>query len=171
MKCMSNVRPIVQYPNPILKTKTVPVDPKTDRDTVKTIVAELKATCLHFEHCAGLAANQIAHSKRIIVIKKKPDQDDIWVLINPTYTVEKGSKPVSDLEGCMSIKEITAMVKRSPNITLTYLDESLTTVKTTIDDPFIARVIQHEVDHLDGILFIDRLSSLQKKKIQALLKK
>ncbi|MGC6403870.1 MAG: peptide deformylase [Candidatus Comchoanobacterales bacterium] len=170
---MAKVRDIVQFPTAsVLRKKATEVCAKDSSEEVKRIVEELKATCLAYDHCVGLAANQIAYTKRVIVVRPDTEKQAVLVLINPVAEPLSDAVLESDVEGCMSIKELQASVKRFNKIKVNYLDESLTPQELVInDDPFFARVILHEIDHLDGRLFIDRLSPIQKLRANKLLKK
>lgn len=169
---MSNVKTIVQYPAAkVLREKASEVTSSDEASHIKQIIKELVDTCLHFDHCVGLAANQIGHTKRIIVIRPEIENKNIMVMVNPKFDPLPDAKVVSDIEGCMSVQDIQAAVKRPDKIKVTFQDEALTEHEQRIeDDPFLARVIQHEIDHIDGIMFLDRLTSVQKQKISKVLK-
>lgn len=122
----------------------------------------------------GLAAPQIGVSKRVVVIDRSFGEscDDILALINPVFTTS-GSE-VSAEEGCLSVPGIYEDVTRPEKVSVTYRD--ITGAEHSFEtDGFLARVIQHETDHLNGILFVDRLSLLKRKllakKLRALSEK
>jgi peptide deformylase len=107
----------------------------------------------------GLAANQVDLPYRLIVVNVSGDaalKDEQHVLINPTILRQKGS--AEDKEGCLSLPEIYAQVTRPAKIVLNAYNEAGQELTQELDGLF-ARVVQHECDHLDGILFIDRLST------------
>ncbi|MGH9174391.1 MAG: peptide deformylase [Vicinamibacterales bacterium] len=110
----------------------------------------------------GLAAPQVHESLRIFVAHLDPDgqtDDKPMVLINPHVEII-GSETVEGWEGCLSIPDIRGMVPRAAQITVTALDRHGKRMEITAKD-FPARVIQHETDHLEGVLFFDRMRSLE----------
>jgi peptide deformylase len=120
----------------------------------------------------GLAAPQVAQSIRVIVVDTtEPDEEKRYMaLINPEIIEHEGSQ--LDEEGCLSVPELTAQVQRYKQITVNYQTEDGETKQLTAGDRF-AVVLQHEIDHLNGVLFIDHLSplkrSLYKKKRKKML--
>ncbi|MCK5069111.1 MAG: peptide deformylase, partial [Desulfocapsa sp.] len=120
----------------------------------------------------GLAAPQVGASIQLIVVNASQEEDgkESMVMINPEI-IEKEGKQV-DEEGCLSVLDLTADVKRSQKITVRYQDTTGTELELTVEDRF-AIVLQHEIDHLNGILFIDHLSTLKralyKKKVKKML--
>ncbi len=159
---------IYTYPDPFLRQKSEPIESFDESlcDLVQLMRKIMKETS-----GIGLAAPQIGVSKRIIVVddltlEVSPEKR---VLINPEiliFTEQQGSVE----EGCLSVPEIYAPVKRPVGIQYRYYDENGTCYEGE-DGSFWARVAQHELDHLDGILFIDRISSLQKRLIRKKLQK
>ena len=103
----------------------------------------------------GLAAPQIGENFRLAVIGKQaaPNGKEI-ILINPKIT-KRSWRQIKDLEGCLSVPELTVEVKRHKKITVTALNEKAEPVSYVVSD-YLARVFQHEIDHLDGILIIDK---------------
>ena len=151
------IRKITEYPNPILRVKT---KDGIDMERAKRIVRDLTDTMRAFPGCIGLAAPQIGVSERIAVVDvsdKEPGKG-LLVLINPKIVEAKGEKVIR--EGCLSIQSLTANVKRSVSVTAEWL-----TLKGTVErhsaDGIEAICIQHEIDHLNGTLFIDRLLCAQ----------
>ena len=156
---------IVTVPNPVLSSPTKPVA-KID-DSVKKLVAEMKETleAQSDPQGVGLAANQIGLNLSLFIIKKNP-KAKIAVFINPKILkkVEKKLRrkkrlPVK-LEGCLSIPRIWGPVKRAGKISLEYQDLSGKTKKEWFFG-FMATIIQHEIDHLEGVVFTQR--SLEQK--------
>lgn len=136
--------------NSILRKISDPVL-KIDKHLKKTISKMIKT--MKYEEGVGLAAPQIGKNIRLIVclLNEKP-----VVMINPkiTYTSEETN---FDYEGCLSIPEETNKVERFSSITVEYINEKNQKLKKTYN-MFEARIIQHEIDHLDGILFTDRIN-------------
>ncbi len=120
----------------------------------------------------GLAAPQVGESIQLIVVNASQEEDgkDSMVMINPEITEAEGKQV--DEEGCLSVLDLTASVKRSQKVTVRYQDIAGDEQEITVEDRF-AVVLQHEIDHLRGILFIDHLSTLKramyKKKIKKML--
>jgi peptide deformylase len=110
----------------------------------------------------GLAAPQVGISKRIIVVEGIDDDSAALVIINPKIVWKKGN--VSFCEGCLSLPGVSSDVLRPEAITVEALNLDGDAFKINADG-LLARIIQHEVDHLDGILFIDRIGFLKRRKI------
>lgn len=147
------VREVLRYPDPILKQVAAPAQPAE----IEQVAADLIDTMRAFPGCVGLAAPQIGELVRIAVIdltghRKVPEPSGLVVLANPRITRADGSEVAR--EGCLSIPELTANVRRATEITVEHADGTLTT------SGFEARCVLHELDHLDGILFLDRVESL-----------
>jgi peptide deformylase len=106
----------------------------------------------------GLAAPQVGVSKRIIVIDG--EEDGLIVLINPLIVKSEGE--LEEEEGCLSIPGIYSLVKRSSKVTVKALNENGDPIEMTKED-LTARALQHEIDHLDGILFIDRIGKMERQ--------
>jgi peptide deformylase len=158
---------IREYPDPILKQKAKPVE-KVD-DSIRQLLNDMTET-MYAAPGVGLAAPQIGVSLRVIVVDASPRDEGskLMKLVNPVITYAEGS--VSSEEGCLSIPEITGEVVRAKKISVEALDENGNPLHFTTDT-FLARVIQHEIDHLDGTLFIDRLGRLRQDLIKRKLKK
>jgi peptide deformylase len=147
------VREVLRYPDPLLKQVAAPAQP----DDVERVAADLIDTMRAFPGCVGLAAPQIGELVRIAVIdltghRKVPEPTGLVVLTNPRVVNAEGSEVAR--EGCLSIPELTANVRRATEITVEHADGTLRT------SGFEARCVLHEIDHLDGILFLDRVESL-----------
>jgi peptide deformylase len=154
--------PVLIYPDPRLKQISERVESHDDAEITK-IIEDLVETMYSSPGCVGIAAPQIGAMKRIMVIdasrnaKNFPNQGKM-ILINPVIETQEGE--VIAREGCLSLPDLTANVKRAETITVsaTSTDGSPLHVETS---GFEARVILHEYDHLDGILFLDRVASLK----------
>ena len=140
---------IIKYPHPTLRHKSKPLR-RVDGE-LRKIVREM-LDLMYEQKGIGLAANQVDLPYRMLVTNVT---DEEYVLINPVITDRKGS--AEDREGCLSFPEIYAPVKRSEQIVVNAYSLSGEELSYELDGLY-ARVVQHEADHLDGILFIDRLS-------------
>ena len=109
----------------------------------------------------GLAAPQIGKNIRLAVINSK---DGVFCLINPKFTKKSWAREIGQ-EGCLSIPGVFGKVKRHKKISLTYTDKDGKKTKMTAIG-MMARVIQHEIDHLDGILFIDKAVEIENEKLK-----
>ena len=131
---------------------------------IQTIIQDLRDTLANCQNGIGLAAPQIGSNKRLFAIKINQEQQEITpptIIINPIITA-KSTITQTDTEGCLSLPDVFADITRPKTITLTYTDDHNTTVSLTAHD-LLARCLQHEIDHLDGILFIDYLSPLKRR--------
>ncbi len=165
-----NLRTILTFPNPVLRQKAKEIS--VFDDSLQSLISTMIDT-MYDAPGVGLAAPQIGESVQLIVVdisKEDGEEQKSMVMINPTIT-EKEGKQV-DEEGCLSVLDLTASVKRSKKVTVCYQDITGEKQELTTEDRF-AVVLQHEIDHLNGILFIDHLStlkrSLYKKKIKKTL--
>jgi len=161
------IKKIITYPNPVLRKKVEPVT--TFDESLQELARDLIET-MYAAPGAGLAANQIGVSLSIVVINNSKDEDEKkpLVLVNPEI-IEKGERQV-DEEGCLSVIDLTAKVERYRKLLVRAQDLHGKTWEFPAED-FFARVIQHELDHLNGILFIDRLSPLKRTLYKKRLKK
>lgn len=152
---------ILTYPDPLLKKKSEPV---ADLDAdVLSFINDLQETLYHYPGCVGVAAPQTGVLKRIVIIdvsrnRKPVENHGKLILINPTVDEATGEELAR--EGCLSLPDFTANVKRAKNIRCraTTPDGNEIIIEAA---GFEARVILHELDHLDGLLFLDRVSSLK----------
>jgi peptide deformylase len=155
------VRDVRIYPDPVLKQVASPVG-AIDSDA-RALAADLIDTMRSFEHCVGIAANQIGVLRRCIVVdvgdhKKARTRNGLIVLFDPEITVSAGSEVAR--EGCMSLPDLTANIRRATDVEVRGLEQD-GSVRTVVSDAFEARALQHEIDHLDGILFLDRVASVK----------
>ena len=152
------IRRIVEYPEPILRVKAKDVEVF---DEELNILIEDMAQTMYDAPGIGLAAPQVAESLRVIVvdITVPGEEQQHMALVNPKITDRQDSQV--DEEGCLSVPELTAKVQRYKKITVSYQHADGTPHELSAEDRF-AVVLQHEIDHLDGILFIDHLSPLKR---------
>ena len=148
-------REVLLYPDPRLKQVAAPAQPAE----VERVASDLLEIMESVEHCIGLAAPQIGELVRVAVVDlsghpRIPEGtgNGRLVLANPKIVRAEGSEV--GREGCMSIPDLTANVRRATSIVVEHAGG------TVHSEGFEARCIQHEIDHLDGILFLDRVSSL-----------
>ena len=149
---------IRKYPDPILSKKAERVE-KIDQD-IQKLIGDMIET-LYAAPGVGLAAPQVRRSIRLIVFDPsvRNEEGKLTVLINPEI-IEKDGEAIMK-EGCLSVPGLEAEIKRAENVKVTGLDKNGNAV--TIDAKgFLARVIQHEIDHLDGILLLDRIGFIKR---------
>jgi peptide deformylase len=169
------ILPIVGYGDPVLRKLGEEISP--DYANLKQTISNMYETM--YNACGvGLAAPQVGLPIRLFVIDTTPFSDDEDLqkeeqellnnfkrtFINAKMIKEEGEEWVFN-EGCLSIPDVREDVYRNERITIEYADENFT-VKTEVFDGLIARVIQHEYDHIEGILFTDKISSLKKQLIK-----
>lgn len=163
------VYPIVAYGNPVLKKPAQ--DIVKDELDVKALAADMYET-MYNANGIGLAAPQIGKSLRMFIADASPLEDEEigeWrqVFINPEIIEEHGEKWVFE-EGCLSIPHIREDVSRQPKVKIHYFDENWEE-HTEEFDGMQARIIQHEYDHIEGILFTDHLSAFKKRLLKSKL--
>ncbi len=152
------IRPVLEYPHPCLRQLSLPVQ---DLAAAQPVVDDLLDTMIAAGHSVGIAAPQIGVNLRIVVMDcsdKVKNSLGQLVLINPELIALEGE--YSMREGCMSLPDYLGTVSRPRRVTVRALTRDGETVEI-LAKKFEAMVIQHEIDHLDGILFIDRVSSLK----------
>ena len=160
---------ILQYPDPRLTLKATPVSEFTPE--IKQMIDDMFETHYAAENCAALAHSQMdfPEPKRITVIDFSDNKDQPLCLVNPEIT-EKSGETYTE-ESCMSVTGgVVAKVKRAEKITVKYLDRD-GNPQTMDADGFMAKCIQHEIDHLDGVLFIDRLNDFKRRQLDKKIKK
>jgi peptide deformylase len=160
--------PIVIAPSPILKAHARPVQDK-DADVVRDLVPRMFAA-MYAAPGIGLAAPQVDHGLRLFVVDLKPDDKPRpFVLINPEIVAVSEHFATRE-EGCLSLPNQYADVTRPARVKMRYLDE--TGAKKEIEgEGLMSACLQHELDHLDGILFVDHLSILKRNMIMRRLAK
>lgn len=156
------VRTILVYPDPILKQIAAPVD-TTDK-TVDGLIQDLLDTMYAAGHSVGVAAPQVGDLRRVIVVDVshnklgKDNNHGLLTMVNPEILTKSGSKTMR--EGCMSVPDYTGNVTRAEQIVVEFRDR--TGQERVLEcQGFEAVAVQHEMDHLDGHLFLDRVSSLK----------
>jgi peptide deformylase len=162
---------ILKYPDDFLRCPTRPVD--TITDAIQELIENL-ANTMYQAPGVGLAANQAGIENRIMVFDHEADAQkrNYQVLINPEIKISQGEF-ISENEGCLSVPDLRSDVKRSEIVVVEGLDRFGNKIKIETDG-ILSVILQHEIDHLNGILFIDRISALKrqlyKKKIMKALK-
>jgi peptide deformylase len=148
-------RQILTYPEPFLATKALPVGNVDGR--IRELVRDMFET-MYESKGIGLAAPQVGVGKRVIVVDISPVEEESkpLALVNPEIVGKQGQ--VEGMEGCLSVPGVEGSVCRYESVTVQGKNESGDPV-TIEANGLLSRVLQHEIDHLDGILFIDRLSS------------
>jgi peptide deformylase len=163
----TKIHPVVKYPDPVLSKKGEPVT-EFGPDLAQ-FVEEMWAS-MYAAHGIGLAAPQVGVSKRITVIdvsfKERPDER--LVLINPEI-IEREGKQFEE-EGCLSLPEIREKVQRSARVKVRAQDINGEFFEAEGEE-LLSRAMQHEIDHLDGILFIDRISTLKRDLVKRRIRK
>ncbi len=162
------IRPIYLFGNEVLRDECTDID-LNDREAIASLVTDLKDTLKKSEGC-GLAAPQIGVSRRVVIVTGE-GMEDVYpyldgfrrTLINPEVVWESGSTCTFS-EGCLSIPGVYADVTRPSSIKVRYYDEDLKEVVEEFDK-FACRMVQHELDHLDGHMFVDRVAPIRKKMI------
>lgn len=165
--------PIYAYGHPILKRVAAPVSENSEE--LQTLIENMWETMYHASG-VGLAAPQVGHSIRVFVVDTEQvkleeglERGIKKVFINPEKIEETGTEYAYE-EGCLSIPDIRADVNRKEKIKLKYLDENFKE-HTEIFEGTNARVIQHEYDHLEGVLFIEKINPLKRNMLRRKLNK
>ena len=153
------VRQVLRYPHVTLKSPAEPVEPGP---AAERLVADLLDTMHASPACVGIAAPQIGVAARAFVLdvsrhKRAKSNHGLVVMINPSIVVREGRDVMR--EGCMSLPDLTANVARSTAIVVEGTKPGGEPLRIETDG-FEARAFQHEIDHLDGMLFLDRVASL-----------
>jgi peptide deformylase len=148
------IRDVLTYPHPALKQVARELH---DPAEVARVARDLEDTMDAFGHCVGLAATQLGEMARIVVVdvsghRKAKTSNGRLLLVNPRIVRADGAEV--GREGCLSIPDLTANVRRARSIEVEAGD------RTIHAEGFEARCLQHEIDHLDGLLFLDRVDSL-----------
>lgn len=164
------IRPIRTYPDPVLRVKTARVE-KID-NTLDGLIQDMVET-MHAAPGVGLAANQVGISLQLAVIdlssrENEEQRHPLMVIINPEILSAEGA--VVEDEGCLSIPDYSEKVKRAAKVRVQAQDRTGKTFEISAEG-LLAKALQHEIDHLNGVLFIDRLSPLKKNIFKRRLKK
>jgi len=168
------ILPIVAYGDPVLKRKAEEID--RDYPGLKKLIDDMFET-MYNAHGVGLAAPQVGKSVRLFIVDATPFaegedgdpdcQDFKRVFINPILFEEEG-EPWAFEEGCLSIPNIREEVKRKPLVKIEYYDENWDLYEEELDG-YPARVVQHEYDHIEGILFLDHINPFRRSLLKGKL--
>ncbi|HBA53151.1 peptide deformylase [Syntrophorhabdus aromaticivorans] len=150
-------REIKTYPDPVLRKVCAPVNEITD-DVVK-LCNDMVET-MHLAQGAGLAANQVGVSLRLFVVERETKKKDKPIILLNPVIVEQDSEEISE-EGCLSLPKFYEFVKRAQKVLVRAIDLKGQPFEMECEG-FLAKAIQHELDHLNGILFIDHLSPIKR---------
>jgi len=169
-----SVLPLREYPDPVLHQKSLPIA-KID-DALRVFADDMLET-MYADRGVGLAAPQVGVLKRIIVIDAEQEEDENghhkrgrpMCLINPEI-IYKSEETIFYCEGCLSVPGQSADVERHQKIKVRYQDKTGSEKEIEAED-YLAVVLQHEIDHLDGILYIDHLSRLKRNMLLKKLEK
>lgn len=148
---------ILSIPDPRLKVKAEKV---TDVSTIQTLIDDMLETLYATGNGIGLASTQVGRKEAVVVIDISDERNDPLILVNPE--VVSGENKALGQEGCLSVPEYYADVERYTSVVVSALDRDGNPI-TIESDEFLAIVMQHEIDHLSGNLFIDYLSPLKQK--------
>jgi peptide deformylase len=153
------VRPVRIYGDPVLREKAREV--RDFDDTLRALVADLYDTMTAYNG-VGLAANQVGVAQRVFVIDlpREDGTHDRFAVVNPVLDQRRGKEKGE--EGCLSMPGLVEDVDRATSVRMRGLDEHGRPLERVVTG-FLARAIQHETDHLDGVLFTDRLSPLKRQ--------
>ena len=155
------------YGDPVLRKKARPVE--VFDDSLRLFVESMVETMCALDG-VGLAAPQVGHSIQCAVIDTTSGAEKPLVLINPVFTF-KSEDRIQHEEGCLSFPDLQLMITRPKIVSVKAFDETGYAVVIENAGELLARALQHEIDHLDGLLFIDHVSLLQRKLLKGKLKK
>lgn len=158
--------PILKFPDPRLHTVAKPVAKVDER--IRTLVKDMAQT-MYDAPGVGLAATQVDVHERVVVIDVSEDSNELLVLINPEITWKSDELQVYE-EGCLSVPSVYDKVERAARIRFRALDENGHEYEKEADG-LLAVCVQHELDHLDGKVFVEYLSVLKRERIRARLRK
>lgn len=165
------VLPIRKYGDPVLRARAKEIEP-SEISGLGTLIDDMVDT-MYAEPGVGLAANQVGVSKRLAVIDLTVGEEpgSVHVLINPEIVESEGE--ILEEEGCLSIPDFVELVARPERVRMSYLDRE-GNQQEMWGEGLMARAICHEIDHLNGVMFVDYLRGMKKdrilKKIQKLIK-
>ena len=159
------IRKILHYPDPRLRRKALPVD--TVDDEIRTLIDDLAET-MYQAPGIGLAAPQIDVSKRVLILDISEARNELRVFVNPELLTQEGEQTME--EGCLSVPGVYDEVTRAEKVTVRALDRDGKPFELEADG-LLAACVQHEIDHLDGKLFVDYLSRLKQRRTRKKLEK
>ena len=153
------VREVLRFPHPTLKQTAAELEPGAE---AARVARDLVDTMRSFPRCGGIAAPQVGELVRLVVVDvsehpKATTSHGLLELVNPRVVASSGAAVAR--EGCLSIPDLTANVRRATHVTIEALDPA-GAERTIETEGFEARCLLHELDHLDGVLFLDRVDSL-----------
>ena len=161
MPATAKLIPIIKVPDPILRGTAQPVIEITDG--IRQLLDDMAAT-MYDAPGIGLAAPQVNIGQRVIVMDcGKDDAPKLFKMINPEIIRESDARAILE-EGCLSIPDQTADVERPAEVEVRYLDEA-GEMQSLVAKGLLAACVQHEIDHLNGVLFIDHISRLKRDMI------
>ena len=156
------IRKILKFPDQDLRIKAKPVE--TFDKELKTLTDDMFET-MHSVNGIGLAATQIGIAKQVAVIDISPEKNEPLIIVNPAIQILDPSKTEDYDEGCLSVPGFFEKISRPSDIKLTYQD--LNGKKQEIKpEGLLTKVVQHELDHLNGRLFVDHISELKRRRIR-----
>ena len=156
------IRKILKFPDQDLRIKAKPVE--TFDEELKTLTDDMFET-MHSVNGIGLAATQIGVAKQVAVIDISPEKNEPLVIVNPEIQILDPTKTEDYDEGCLSVPGFFEKISRPSDINLTYQD--LNGKKQEIKpEGLLTKVVQHELDHLNGRLFVDHISELKRRRIR-----
>ena len=156
------IRKILKFPDQDLRIKAKPVE--TFDEELKTLTDDMFET-MHSVDGIGLAATQIGVAKQVAVIDISPEKNEPLIIVNPEIQILDPSKTEDYDEGCLSVPGFFEKISRPSDIKLTYQD--LNGKKQEIKpEGLLTKVVQHELDHLNGRLFVDHISELKRRRIR-----
>jgi peptide deformylase len=153
-----------QYGDPVLRMRARPVE-RFDDDLVR--LAERMTRLMQEANGVGLAANQVGILQRLVVIQAGAEEEPL-ALVNPELVEQSGAAETED-EGCLSLQGVLVPVERSASVVVEARDPAGAEVRLELED-LAARVVQHEVDHLDGVLILDRTTSEARREALSVLR-
>jgi peptide deformylase len=158
---MASRKDIISLPNASLRKKSSKI--KVVDEKIRQLINDMIEAGLdwedsrQYEVCVGLAAVQVDQLKRVVILRTDvPEDRKFTILINPKIIKVYG-EPELDFEGCLSVKDVYGVVPRYPKVKVQALDENGKDIRITAEG-FDARLIQHEVDHVEGIVFVDHIA-------------
>ncbi|WP_146491748.1 peptide deformylase [Vibrio sp. T20] len=159
------IRPIIEVPDDRLRVTYQSVD---DVSTVQTLIDDMLDTLYDTDNGIGLAAAQVGHSEAVLIIDISASRDQPLIMINPQIIEHEGM--IDSEEGCLSVPGVYAKVQRHQRVKVQALNRQGEAFIIE-DDDYLAIVMQHEIDHLHGKIFIDYLSPLKRKMAMKKIKK
>jgi len=156
------IRKILKFPDQDLRIKAKPVE--TFDEELKTLTDDMFET-MHSVNGIGLAATQIGVAKQVAVIDISPEKNEPLIIVNPAIQILDPTKTEDYDEGCLSVPGFFEKISRPSDIKLAYQD--LNGKKQEIKpEGLLTKVVQHELDHLNGRLFVDHISELKRRRIR-----